>query len=510
MRLRLSWGGATHAGRVRPANQDALFADHGLFVVADGMGGHQGGEVASRVAVRAMSGLEQSSLVDLADGVVGANAAVWEYAQKNPELMGMGTTLTAIGVIGSSDEPVLGLVNVGDSRIYLWRDGELEQVTDDHSYVAELVRRGQLDPVEAETHPYRNMLTRAIGVGEQVDVDSWEMVPEAGDRFILCSDGLVNEVTDRVIASIVAANPDPSEAAKLLIEQANTGGGRDNITVIVVNIDAEDAAPDALMTPPVDDETPSTSVDTGVFAPVSPGETTAELIIEADPFAVPVADDEVPLLQERTNALDDLELPKHDGEGPLPWLVEGEPSDSEENPDDPAPVIPSAIEVPAVEPDAAPAEPSPEEDDVPAVDPTPTEQVSAVTFSEPDSAVRIENPEIGEKIGASPSGWSSPVSITWRHIAGVLLVLSIAAGAIGLTGWYARSSYHVSFAGDEVVVFQGREGGVFWFEPTLEEGSGIYRSQLPEATITELEQVVEVTSLEAARAFIEGIRPADS
>ncbi|MCP4225577.1 MAG: hypothetical protein GY773_19755 [Actinomycetia bacterium] len=102
------------------------------------------------------------------------------------------------------------------------------------------------------------------------------------------------------------------------------------------------------------------------------------------------------------------------------------------------------------------------------------------------------------------------MSITWRHIAGVLLVLAIIAGAIGLTGWYARSSYHVSFAGDEVVVFQGREGGVFWFEPTLEEGSGLFRSQLPEATAAEIEEVVEVSSIEAARAFIEGIRPAGS
>ena len=140
-RLRLSWGGATHHGRVRAANQDALFADRGLFVVADGMGGHRGGEVASQIAVRSMAGGRHATMDEFVDSVAASNRAVWDHSVENPELKGMGTTLTAIAVLGDGRPPQLGVVNVGDSRIYRWRDGELQQLTDDHSYVAELIRR---------------------------------------------------------------------------------------------------------------------------------------------------------------------------------------------------------------------------------------------------------------------------------------------------------------------------------------------------------------------------------
>ena len=508
-RLRLSWGGATHAGRVRSANQDALFADHGLFVVADGMGGHQGGEVASRIAVRAMSGLEHAELEDLVEGVVGANAAVWEYAQKNPELMGMGTTVTAIAVIGSGADPKLALVNVGDSRVYQWREGTLSQLTDDHSYVAELVRRGQLDPTEAETHPYRNMLTRAIGVGEEVDVDSWEISPELGDRYILCSDGLVNEVSDPVIGSIVASNADPSEVAKLLIEQANAAGGRDNITVVVVNIDAEpapataadegDAAQgESVESQPIAGESSGSanSLDTGVFVPVSGSEPTVELPIEApadapttnDLFSAPVSEDELPIVTERSNPLATFDLPEHDGASPLPWSG-GQPA--------PTAVEQETAEAPAVPDGSSLAEPT-----VP--DPT---EVVPVPRPEPGLHFSVPDDQPSQPQGADAKGWNAPLAVTWRHLAGVALVLLIIGGGLGLTGWYARSAYHVGFAGDEVVIYQGREGGVLWFDRTLEEGSGIYRSQLPDATVAEIEDVVEVSSLEAARAFIEGVRP---
>ncbi|HEC08976.1 MAG TPA: Stp1/IreP family PP2C-type Ser/Thr phosphatase, partial [Acidimicrobiales bacterium] len=237
--LRLSWGGATHQGRVRTNNQDALYAEGGLFVVADGMGGHRGGEVASQVAVQAMSGAGHGSLESLVAATRLANQAVWEMAADRPELKGMGTTLSAMSVIGDGNPPLLAMVNVGDSRVYRYRDGTLEQLTDDHSYVAELVRRGQIDPAEAAVHPYRNMLTRAIGVGESVEVDRWVIEPAAGDRYLLCSDGLVNEVEDSEIAATVGSSDDPSEIAGRLIEQANSHGGRDNITVVVIQIDAE-------------------------------------------------------------------------------------------------------------------------------------------------------------------------------------------------------------------------------------------------------------------------------
>ena len=216
-RLRLSWGGATHHGRVRAANQDALFADRGLFVVADGMGGHQGGEVASQIAVRSMAGGTHASIDEFVQAVEASNRAVWDHAVEHPDLKGMGTTLTAIAVLGDDRPPKLGVVNVGDSRTYRWRAGEFEQLTDDHSYVAELIRRGQLSEHEASTHPYRNMLTRAIGVADEVDVDRWEIVPEAGDRFVLCSDGLINELDDLEIRQAVGSIDEPVALARMLI-----------------------------------------------------------------------------------------------------------------------------------------------------------------------------------------------------------------------------------------------------------------------------------------------------
>ena len=243
-RLRLSWGGATHQGQVRPVNEDALFADRGLFVVADGMGGHQAGEVASRITVKTLAGREHHSMGDLVTSVGAANTAVFEHASSSDQYKGMGTTLTALSVIGDGKPPMLGLVNVGDSRVYRMRDGALAQLTEDHSYVAELVRRGQISEAEAETHPYRNMLTRAIGVGDSVDVDQWELEPYGGDIYLLCSDGLTNEIEEDEILAVLSTSEDPTEAARELITRANRAGGRDNVTVVIVMVDVEDVEPE--------------------------------------------------------------------------------------------------------------------------------------------------------------------------------------------------------------------------------------------------------------------------
>ena len=239
-RLRLTWGGATDQGRVRANNQDAMYADWGLFVVADGMGGHQGGEVAANLAVRTLTDAKRENLNELHIAVQDANRVVHETAIAQPELHGMGTTLTVLAVTRHGEGRQFAVLNVGDSRIYHYRNNNLTQLTDDHSYVGELMRRGELDAEAAAVHPYRNMLTRAIGVHADVEIDEWLIEPVGGDRFLLCSDGLTNEIDDDEIAKQLSSSHDPSTTAKALVNLANTSGGRDNSTVLIVDVQIDD------------------------------------------------------------------------------------------------------------------------------------------------------------------------------------------------------------------------------------------------------------------------------
>lgn len=243
-RLRLTWGGATDQGRIRANNQDAMYADSGLFVVADGMGGHQGGEVAANLAVRTLTNAERSDREQLREAVAEANRVVHQTALEEAELHGMGTTLTTLAVSQEANTHQFVILNVGDSRVYRHRDGQLEQLTEDHSYVAELVRRGELDDEAAQVHPYRNMLTRAIGVHAEVEIDEWLLEPVSGDRFMLCSDGLTNELADLEIAEQLGFDKDPSTTAKALVGLANERGGRDNSTVLIVDVQVEVIDPD--------------------------------------------------------------------------------------------------------------------------------------------------------------------------------------------------------------------------------------------------------------------------
>jgi len=233
----LRWGQATDTGQVRSINQDSMHADAPLFVVADGMGGHRGGEVASAVAIETLLGsLAEPSTAALVESVQIANGTVFQRAQDDAELRGMGTTLCAVALVSDEAGERLGLVNVGDSRVYLLRGGALSQLTEDHSLVESLVRQGRITEDEALVHPQRNILTRALGISASVDVDAWEMPAVTGDRYLLCSDGLFNEVEPPVIEATLRKLADPSEAAHELVRLANEGGGRDNITAVVLDV----------------------------------------------------------------------------------------------------------------------------------------------------------------------------------------------------------------------------------------------------------------------------------
>ena len=247
-----TWGARTDVGRVRELNEDSVHAQEGLFVVADGMGGHSGGEVASSVAIGTVTAAGLPDDIDqLIETVRSAHVAILRQAEDEPGLHGMGTTLCAVARLADDR---LGLVNVGDSRIYLFADDQLTQVSEDHSLVGELHRAGHLSADEAAVHPQRNIVTRALGIGDDLLVDYWELPARAGDRFLLCSDGLVDEVNDNQIAAAMRRLEDPAEVVEELVRLANEAGGRDNVTVVLVRVDTGADGQTALtLTPQVDD-----------------------------------------------------------------------------------------------------------------------------------------------------------------------------------------------------------------------------------------------------------------
>ncbi len=226
----------TDTGRQRRANEDSLLARSPLFVVADGMGGAQAGEVASRIAVESFGhGLDDAGEPELALSALAlqANSRIHELSHSNVEQAGMGTTLTAVYV----GEREVSIAHVGDSRAYRLRDGELVRLTDDHSLVDELVRQGRLTPEEALEHPQRSVITRALGPETTVEVDTRSFSARAGDVYLLCSDGLTTMVGESQLAAALLAHPGLSEAGEALIAAANQAGGRDNITVVLFRLE---------------------------------------------------------------------------------------------------------------------------------------------------------------------------------------------------------------------------------------------------------------------------------
>ncbi|MEY3977662.1 MAG: hypothetical protein RLZZ284_518 [Actinomycetota bacterium] len=255
--MKVVWGAATHVGMLRQQNEDAFIAQDDLFVVADGMGGHNAGEVASALAIESMKRAAVggfSSQESVVAGVNAANAAIHAASGGQSDQRGMGTTLAAvIPLPAHGDEPQRMVVtNVGDSRVYLWRAGELKQVSVDHSYVQELLSEGLVTAEEARVHPRRNIVTRALGIEGDVNADVWVVPMLVGDRYVVCSDGLVDEVDDAELAGIVGGNHSAQIVAQQLVDAANSNGGRDNITVVVVDVADDTIAVESPATIPSD------------------------------------------------------------------------------------------------------------------------------------------------------------------------------------------------------------------------------------------------------------------
>jgi protein phosphatase len=289
-----SYARASDTGKKRRRNEDSYVVAPPLFAVADGMGGAQAGEVASKLAAAALKETHPEGASDaekVTELIQEANRRVYERAHSDPATSGMGTTMTVALVDG--DKVTIG--HVGDSRAYVVRGGELEQLTEDHSLVNELLKSGKLSREEAETHPQRSVITRAVGTDPDVDVDAFTVEAGEGDVFLLCSDGLTDMVADSDILDVVEKNRDDLDrATKALVSAANRGGGEDNITVIAFSI-AADGDDTVRMESPVDEDTleriPLPTVDTMVVPPeeveevfVEPGSAAEAAVVQSQPI----------------------------------------------------------------------------------------------------------------------------------------------------------------------------------------------------------------------------------
>jgi protein phosphatase len=270
------FAGASDPGRRRRRNEDSYVIDPPLFAVADGMGGAQAGEVASKLA----AGAVKERGADVEQLIQEANRRVHQRSIEDPNASGMGTTLT----VASVENGMVSIGHVGDSRAYLVRDGRLEQVTDDHSLVGELMRSGKLSAEEAETHPQRSVITRALGTDPDVDVDMFPIESRAGDLFLICSDGLTTMVDDRTILELVEQHRDDLQTlVKSLIKAANKGGGEDNITVVAFDITDDATEQTAVRPAPEPDEVEPDEEDTLTEADAIPVVDT--MVVSADELA---------------------------------------------------------------------------------------------------------------------------------------------------------------------------------------------------------------------------------
>jgi protein phosphatase len=253
MTISVRWSAASHVGNVRDNNEDAYFAALPIFAVADGMGGVNGGEVASAMAVSRLESFSGAAAVDTASllgAIAAANADVYQARHQDDARPHMGTTLAGVALTRADGADAVLVFNVGDSRVYRARHGECRQLTVDHSVVAELVASGRILEHEAARHPERNVVTRVIGGEPKVEVDSWLFEPEPGDIFVACSDGLTGELAADEISRVLLAADATENAADRLVEAALAGDARDNLSVIVVEIVEVD-----VVGTPVDEDT---------------------------------------------------------------------------------------------------------------------------------------------------------------------------------------------------------------------------------------------------------------
>lgn len=437
----LRWGVTTDIGRNRPVNQDSVLAEAPLFVVADGMGGHAAGEVASQLALgiaRQHVGPGHRPTLDaLVDAVAVANRVVFDKARVQAEFRGMGTTFCGMALLEGDTNgtaPTLALVNVGDSRAYLVHGDTIRQLTRDHSYVEDLVQAGEITALEARSHPQRHIVTRALGVEPNVLVDTWERPATVGERYIICSDGLSNELEDDDILRLARANPDPQNCADRLVALANERGGRDNVTVLVVDV--------------VDDD----GFDGRIEVPAPPvGLQVGDLQAMAHPnpatFGAPATpawalDDDTATRPSATTLVDDDPLPP-----------------------------PSAAAATAATTEPPPPAPQP---------------ASKGARTAPRQRARRGPTKLRTVI---------------RNVAFLAVFLVVLGFALGSIQAYGRAGWYMTFRNDQVTLYQGRAEGLLWVKPVAKATYPLTRTELTPDWQAKIDQQITFTSREAAERW---------
>lgn len=439
-------GSATDVGLVRSNNQDQYLVAPGLYAVADGMGGHAAGEVASETAIEALRDAFEHT-VHTAESLVSAaktaNRAVWDQARANRGMLGMGTTLIALAVVEDRGTATgMAIAHIGDSRAYLYRRGSLRQLTTDHSLVQELIDDGQITPEQAAVHPQRHVLTRALGVEPTVEVDLLRLAPQHGDRYLLCSDGLPREASDEQIAAVLSRFADPAEAAKELVALANSKGGSDNVTVVVVDVMANDPTGERLVVVPG----PASSAAPGAAAPGDG----ASLDLGVEDMAFRAGPDPA------EGAGAERAGPGHKA---VP-TAEQQPGDGS---------LTSAVPVVAQAP-----------------------------------GTKAHRWPIRPRARGGHSN-ASPRWVTWRVVGFLAALCLVVGGAIAGLAWYARSTYYVTITKGHLAIYQGRPGGVLWFDPTLAQ----LTSYTPRSVLSYQVQTLRTGQLEPtlkdARSYISNL-----
>lgn len=251
-------GAATDVGPVRELNEDSHYSGRAIWLIADGMGGHAAGDVASRITVEQFRRLDEAKAAlhpsDLVEATLRANEEILRYGRAHEKSWGLGTTVTGVALVVVGGAEHWAVFNVGDSRVYRWMNGQLSRATVDHSQIEEMILAGALTDTDARFHSTRNVITRSLGSIPAPVADVWVLPPTTGERFILCSDGLSGEVEDQQIAELVRLTGDAQELAEVLVRAAVKGGGHDNVSVIVVDLVSGAEADDAPTTPREDIE----------------------------------------------------------------------------------------------------------------------------------------------------------------------------------------------------------------------------------------------------------------
>ncbi len=531
---RLRSGSATDVGKVRSSNQDVALEDPDLFAVADGMGGHVGGEVAARVAIDTLRAAfqRQPTVEGLRRAVAEANRAVWRQGQSESGLRGMGTTLTATALVNEDDDrQVIALANVGDSRAYVFSKGQVIQVTADHSLAEEKVRQGQLTEAEAAVHPHRHILTRALGVSSDVDVDLWELHLHDGDRVLLCSDGLTNEIGIGRIGQTLEKVADPKEAARALVKAAVDHGGSDNVTVVVVDVVSADSPPggngqrderreadSAQQAAAIAEGEPDDGTDPPAGTIRSRrrrggGEAATEAVAGAAGAA------------SVTRTLRPVGGTAQRAAPGSSTMLDGRPSNGVANG--------SASAVPSPGDRTEDEEEDEAEGEEEAADETGLVPLASLARSGPGAPIGLvssrqhvgSGPVSGARVQAaelrrwhpahgdrSHRGRSAPAPrlITVRVVLFVVLLLAVVAAAYALVRWYAMDDWYVGVDHNHLAVYQGRPGGFLWFKPQLVDETPVTTTQILSFRRAALRHDPQWPSFAAAKGYVSNLRREDA